>query len=362
MRVTHVAPSGFGSGGLFGGGERYPLELARAISVHVPCRLITFGRSNESIYDDSGLEIRVIRAVRWLGHPAHALFWPGGIFADTDVVHLHQLHAAPTRISALLAGLRGQAVVGTDHGLEGHDRFGIWSRQFRSLLLVSRESARLLDAAPSKTTIIYGGCDTGLFRPRGGSAREGILFVGRITPHKGLDVLLRALPKDIPLTVVGTVGHDPRPPESGYPAMIRRLAQGKKVSFRHAVADRELADIYRSARVFILPTVSQTCYGRRIRSTELLSLSTLEAMSSGTAVLCSRIGALPEIVKDGENGILFGPGDVEELRSKLTRLYEDQELAGALGDRARATVLERFTWEACARRCLKAYRSLNEAV
>src|SRR5919106_6067453 len=57
MRVTHVAPTMFGSNGLFGGGERYPLELARALAEHVDCRLVTFGHHEQRWTEGKGLEV-----------------------------------------------------------------------------------------------------------------------------------------------------------------------------------------------------------------------------------------------------------------------------------------------------------------
>ena len=55
-----------------------------------------------------------------------------------------------------------------------------------------------------------------------------MLFVGRLTPHKGNDLLIRAIPPDVPLTVVGTGGQDPRPPESGCSQLLARLADARR--------------------------------------------------------------------------------------------------------------------------------------
>jgi hypothetical protein len=73
MRVLHVAPTAFGHDGLFGGGERYPLELARALALvdGVRCELVTFGREAR-VEEHDGLRIHVLRAVGHLGgHSAH---------------------------------------------------------------------------------------------------------------------------------------------------------------------------------------------------------------------------------------------------------------------------------------------------
>ena len=118
------------------------------------------------------------------------------------------------------------------------------------------------------------------------------------------------------------------------------------------------ASLYRGARVFALPSVHVTCYGREIRVSELLGLSCIEAMASGTPVVASNIGGLRELVEDGVTGFLVEPGNVAELRERLAEVLGDRRLAERLGRSARERFLDRFTWEACAERCLAAYSEL----
>ena len=95
--------------------------------------------------------------------------------------------------------------------------------------------------------------------------------------------------------------------------------------------DPALPDLNRTAAVLALPSVDRTCYGREIHVSELLGLTALEAMASGTPVVASRIGSLAEVVLDGETGFLAEPGDL---------------------------VVQRFTWRACTERCLTAYQAI----
>jgi glycosyltransferase involved in cell wall biosynthesis len=81
-------------------------------------------------------------------------------------------------------------------------------------------------------------------------------------------------------------------------------------------------------------------------------------MASGTPVIASRVGGVPEIVRDGETGFLVPPGDVDQLRERLRQVLGDRLLARRLGDNARQDVLERFTWRTVAERCLAAYADL----
>ncbi|HSK37890.1 MAG TPA: glycosyltransferase, partial [Actinomycetota bacterium] len=127
MRVIHVAPSAFGRDGLYGGGERYPLELARALADEVDCELVTFGRRPARWEAGGGLRVRVLRPLTWLhGHPAQpvAPLLPAAL-ARAEVVHAHHFRSLPTRMSAVTARLLGAGTALTDHGLLGRTWGGL---------------------------------------------------------------------------------------------------------------------------------------------------------------------------------------------------------------------------------------------
>jgi alpha-maltose-1-phosphate synthase len=273
-------------------------------------------------------------------------------------VHTHQPRSAPSRLAAVVSTLRRKPLVTTDHGLGGGGWYGLLPAMFHRFLTVSAYSAQTLQAPPGKTRVIYGGADPHRFHPDADDRRSGVLFVGRLTPHKGVDRLIQALPDGAVLTVAGSEGHDPLPPERDYPQLLRRLAADRDVRFVGPVPDDDLPVLHRRAAVFVLPSVERTCYGRAIAISELLGLSVLEAMASGTPVVASRLGGLPEVVQDGETGFLVPPGDVARLREAVISLLSNPALAARMGRRARETVLDRFTWDACAERCLAAYGEL----
>jgi len=361
----HVAPTPFGAGGLFGGGERYPLELARALAQQVDCELITFGPRAHTQREPGGLRVRTLRAAAWVGgHPANP-FAPGLVRAliaikpGSHVVHTHHMRSLPSQMAAVLGRARHQALAVTDHGLQGQDWGGLLPRLFDVFLTVSAYSARELGAPRARTRVIYGGADPVRYAPDPNQSRRGVLFVGRLTPHKGIDRLLQALPAGARLRVVGSTGHDPGPPERDYPGLLRRLAGDQDVEFLGTAADADLPGLFRSASVLALPSVERTCYGRSIRVSELLGLVALEAMACGTPVVASRVGGLPEVVEDGVNGFLVPPGDVPALRGRLDQLVRDPSLARRLGQNARERVLDRFTWARVAERCLDAYANLS---
>ena len=347
----------FGDEGIYGGGERYALELARALSRRVDCRLVTFGaRASRSRV--AGLEVVVLRRRFALGgHPAHPV--GSGLLSSLvygELLHVHHMRSLPGLAAATLMKLRGAPTVATDHGL-GRGSTGLSLKPYDAFLTVSQYSARKIGAPPERTVPIYGGVDPKRFCPSD-AGRSGVLYVGRVTPHKGIDRLIRALPAGTCLTVAGTKGHDPREPERSYGRLLRSLAAGHEVTFLGRVSDDELVDLYRRAQVVALPTVEKTCFGRRVDIPELLGLSVLEAMSCGTPVVCSGVGGLPEVVVDGDTGFLVEPGNVNELRDRLQTLVSDRSLARRMGAAAREVVVERFTWDECAERCLAAYEEL----
>ena len=257
-----------------------------------------------------------------------------------------------------MAAARRRPAVVTDHGLAGGMWGGLLPRLFDRFLAVSQYSARELDLPRARTRVVYGGVDCDRFRPEPAVDRRAVLFVGRLTPHKGVDRLIRALPPGASLVVAGSAGHDPDPPQRDYPTLLRRLAAGRDVRFLGPVPDDALPALLRSAAVLALPSVHWTCFGRLVPVSELLGLVVLEAMASGTPVVCSRIGGVPEIVDDGVTGFLVAPGDVGALRERLAMLLADRALAARMGQEARDRVLARFTWDACAARCLRAYAEI----
>src|SRR5436190_12100670 len=157
MRVIHVSPTAFGHGGLFGGGERYPVELVKALVRldGVDCELVTFGPA-PAVEVDDGVRVRVLRTHGHLHHhPAHPLA-PSLISATrgADVIHVHHLRSTPSRACAVIGAVRRTPVAVTDHGLGGGDWMGLLPRLFDAFLTVSRYSSEVLRSPPEKTTVV----------------------------------------------------------------------------------------------------------------------------------------------------------------------------------------------------------------
>lgn len=168
-----------------------------------------------------------------------------------------------------------------------------------------------------------------------------ILFVGRLVERKGVTHLVEAV-KRLPSDVVGRleiVGDGPERP--GLATQIERDGLDRRVALRGRLSDAELRAAYESADALVLPSVVDA------RSdTEGLGVVLLEAMSYGVPVIASALGGIPDIVRDGETGLLVPAADPEALAAALRRVAREPGLAarlGAAGAHRAATV---FGWPA----------------
>ena len=166
-------------------------------------------------------------------------------------------------------------------------------------------------------------------------------------PMKGLPVLLKAmhaLPSDVEaeLIVVSRVA-----PGGATEKLVADLGIGWRVQFVSNLDDDALATLLASAQVMCVPSLY-----------EGFSLPAAEAMASGTPVIASDVGALPEVVgRDGASAVLVPAGDVSALAQALEGLLRNPELRAAMGTAARSRAVERLSWEATARATVEVYRA-----
>lgn len=224
-----------------------------------------------------------------------------------------------------------------------------------------------LGADPGRVAVIPCGVDVELFRPRptapararlGLDAEHVLLFVGRLTPIKGLETLLRALSvlradglsaARLRLLVVGgTKGEEAG---SGH---LRRLAHdlgiGDWVDFRGPQPQGVLTDYYGAADVCLIPS-----------RYESFGMVALEAMASGVPVVASRAGGLAVTVQDGATGRLVAEGDVSALAQAVAGLLADEPARHALGVRA-VEWARRFAWPSVGRSLADLYAEMLPAL
>jgi glycosyltransferase involved in cell wall biosynthesis len=360
-RIVHVVPAMFGFDGVYGGAERYALELARAMAERVPTTLVAFG-SRPWEGSCGRLRVRVLR--NWV-HFRRFRFDPInpallGELASAEVIHYHQTHTMMASLALLFARACRKPIF-TSHlggGGYGLHRFMNVTDWYKGHLHISDFSRRIFGHELNpRAEVIWGGVDTNLFCPDATVPRTGeVVYAGRLLPHKGINYLVEAVDADTPLVIAGR----PWRHAQRFLELLHELARGKKVFFRQDCDDSGLISYYRRALCVVLPSVYATVYGEKHTIPELLGQTLLEGMACGTPAICTSVGAMPEIVEDGITGFVVPPNDPEALGEKIRWLRTHPVEAQRMGEAARERVLERFTWWAVVERCLRAYAVLSQ--
>jgi alpha-maltose-1-phosphate synthase len=384
---------------IYGGAGVHVAELTRHLRSLIELDVRTFGSRAEA---DAGWRVQ--------GYPAEhdltgaddrlrpmlaALSRDIGMVADpvdADVVHVHTWY---THLAGLLVRLAyGLPLVLTVHSLEplrpwkreqlggGYDvsswieRTAIESAD--AVVAVSRETRadvlRHFSIPPERIHVIHNGIDADFYRPDAGTGaleRHGIdpsvpyaLFVGRITRQKGIVHLVRAIRHLDPGIGVVLCAGQPDTPE---------IAAEMEAGVAAAQADRphvtwigemlsreEVRQLYSNAAVFCCPSVY-----------EPFGIINLEAAACETPVVASAVGGIPEVVVDGETGLLVPvelslqdpmlPVDADRfernLAGAINALMADEATRTLMGKAARRRAVEQFSWSAIARQTADLYET-----
>jgi len=212
-----------------------------------------------------------------------------------------------------------------------------------------RDICRDFGTDPGDVRVIPLGVDTRLFHPRSSPRVPGriVAVASADSPMKGVTTLLRAFRSladkrenaDDQLIVVSK-------PTPGGPTdrLVGELGLGERVRFMHGMGNVELAELLASAQIAVVPSLY-----------EGFSLPAVEHMASGTPLVASRTGALPEVT--GDAATLVEPGDPDELAAVLAWLLDQPQERERLGAAALRRVQEQFAWPAVARATVAQYRA-----
>ena len=226
------------------------------------------------------------------------------------------------------------------------------ARRIPDLLTVSSSSAADIAAdfrvSPDQLHLVPLGVDTELFNPDAAQRVPGriVAISSADRPLKGIGNLLRALARlrvhhDVELQLIAKLEQD-GPTEK----LIAELGVSDIVRVSGGLTDAEVAALLASAEVACIPSLY-----------EGFSLPAVEAMASGTPIVASRAGALPEVLgTDGECADLVAPGDIDELTTALGRLLDSPERRTRLGAAGRRRAVEVFSWESVAAQTVRIYQ------
>ena len=201
---------------------------------------------------------------------------------------------------------------------------------------------------PRELTVIPNGLDLAAFPltpPAPKSRPFTAAFLGRLTEEKGVLVLLEAAPlflktPDVRLVVVG---------DGPLHVAVEEAARRYGPRLTYLGHQHDVRAVYHAVDAVLIPSLS-----------EGHPLTALEAMASGLPVVASRTGGLPEIVVEGETGVLVPPGDPRELADALVGLAKDRDRRRALGAAGRRRVEKEFAVERLLERLIEVYRQVLE--
>lgn len=284
-------------------------------------------------------------------------FDPGSAAALQTLIHLQRpdvvhSHLFPAHLHATVAAERCSvpAIVTTAHTRVARRADVVLARDTRVRVIACADAVKsVLHAAgvpADSIVVIPNGVDPDHFTPLPPTARSGALAVSRLSREKGIDVLLAAAgilhdeSADVRIEIAGA-----GPEFDTLRALGHKLGLDDTVRFlgpRHDVARR-----MRRAEMVICPSRDDAA-----------SLTVLEAMSTGAAVIATAVGGTPEIVSHATNGLLVPAEDPQALAEAMMAVHHDRELREQLGANARATVLRRYTLSGQLTRTRSLYRQL----
>jgi alpha-maltose-1-phosphate synthase len=214
---------------------------------------------------------------------------------------------------------------------------------------------------PDRVRVIRNGIDTAEYAPDPATdvlgsygvdpGRPSVIFVGRITRQKGVPVLLRAAAAMDPAAQLVLCAGQPDTPElaAEVEGLVAELTAARSgvIWIPEMLPKRAVIQLLSHATVFACPSLY-----------EPLGIVNLEAMACGTAVVASAVGGIPEVVSDGETGLLVPPDDPEALAAALNALIGDRARAAALGRAGRERAVAEFGWQAVAAQTAGLYAEL----
>lgn len=179
-----------------------------------------------------------------------------------------------------------------------------------------------------------------------------ILYFGRISQEKGISVLLNAFEKlkrkknkvSVPIYIVGQFyGKETK--------QLKNRVYSDDNKYVKILAECEKDDLYQIIRNSAFTIVPSICYDN-------MPNVILESFANGKPVIGSRIGSIPELVKHGETGLLFEPGDSDDLAEKMQWMIDHQEKCSRMGENARKLIEKEYNPELHYKRIMEVFRTL----
>jgi glycosyltransferase involved in cell wall biosynthesis len=390
---------------VWGGTGSYTIELLRSLPSNVNIHIVTLKRSLPGVYsreiDDEEISTILGRPleIHYISNSSETFFY-NLLFQvkclteipklnrefQFDIIHSHLCHMpdvflqlsrktnVPTvlTIHGTIQSLRQHALIACSNfgGLESSEKSLMlyypiikflqnrYVQHISRLIAVSQATKRLatqdLNIPSEKINVVYNGIDTNLFDVPSSIqikikySKPKVVYVGRLIAKKSINTLINAIPQVLrrfPETEFLFVG-------GGSIVFYRELllkmgVSEKNFSFTGQLGYFERAKILQEATVFVNPSFFENC-----------SISILEAMSCGCAVIACNVGGNPEIIDSKRNGLLVSPFDSYNMGKAIISLLEDEFLNREISRNARVDALGKFSTKKCAQETYKVYEQV----
>lgn len=338
-----------------GGGGRYPLELARNIAALKldEVEMVFFGKKENSMTFE-GMKITLLPSVNFFPRfngtanplPTSLKFFQK--IKQADVIHSIQIRTEATLLATIVARLLRKPIFLTDNNFNGLTFARIVKPEYFSSAVLAISMEDYNSWKVKNREIIYGGVDMKKFSYQKLKKRY-VLYAGRIASHKGVDVLVKAIPKNYKLIIAGV------PLEKDFLVYLKKIAKEKNVDFILSPSDNKLIKLYQEATCLVLPATAKDYLGKVWGRPGLYALVVPEAMSCGTPVIVSNVGALPYFIENDKNGFTFEDRNITDLRDKLNKIIENKKLADSMGSSGRKLVELKYNWQIIAANVRKIY-------
>ena len=359
MRIAHTYPYSapiddnvprLASDMVTGGGETYPYRLS--LQQSKDGHRVTFFTAKQPGIKRSHIvkgnwEIRYLTSIKPLSvQYAFSPLLPFRLLlGGYDAYFSHQLPTITTTITGIVAKLRGKPFFVQYLGFRPDIN--------KSAVILTKINAKLVTKVifpnqyaadffknylrPEQTVVIRYGIDLGFYKKSASLRRPKVmadtkykylLFVGRLLPSKGIDILIKAHQaltkkhRNIKTVIVGK-----GPFREYLEKIIKRQGLTSQVLIAGFVSDEELLNYYNSADVFVLPSTYYDYKGNYHPEPEAFGLVLAEAMNLGIPVVASRVGGIPEWIENGVNGLLFESVDWLDLTKSIDKLLSDVNLS-----------------------------------
>jgi glycosyltransferase involved in cell wall biosynthesis len=352
----------------YGGVEKYVLELSKKLvmlgnEVTVACADEPHSESE----DVQGIKvIRLPYIVKVANTNITPHLFRTLIRENFDVVHTHIPTPWSADVSALVSMLKRKPLCVTYHNdLTGKGINSVVARLYNSTLLhlVLWRAKTIVVTQPKyteysshlklhrrKIAIVPPGVTEPINFAEPERKVDCVFFMSVLDKHhdyKGLDVLLQAMVKvrivrSSAKLLIGGGGES----IYKYRLLAERLGIIDFVEFLGVLSDQELADIYRTSSIFVLPSLNKL---------EGFGIVALEALSFGTPVITTHVAGSSDFIARNRAGLIVPPADIDALSDAILTLLEDRSEARLMGERGAAAVSQEFSWDSIARRIVEAY-------